>query len=236
MFRDAQRQMLDQLSIGVAQFDAQRQMSFANQPFRRILLSPRQRCRRIHLFERFLSRRENGRIPEVRISSPRRREHVDWFTAGALQEEAWLLSDGTHIRVVGSPMPDGGLVLIAEDRTEQSCSVGRHRANIAAQHGLRLSTACSNRSRCLRLMARCSSEQAFAPAWGSSQTARQTPFGRQAAEAIAANLAKPSQVKAIGEVIRSATPDRKQKSGRGHHEGWSHTEFAGSRCQTAMDC
>ena len=35
-FREAQRSMLDQLSSGVAQFDARRQLVFANQPFQRI--------------------------------------------------------------------------------------------------------------------------------------------------------------------------------------------------------
>ena len=40
-FREAQRAMLDQLSAGVAQFDAKRQLTFANQPFQRIFaLSP----------------------------------------------------------------------------------------------------------------------------------------------------------------------------------------------------
>ena len=40
-FRDAQRSMLDMLSAGVAQFDAARQLVFANQPFQRIFaLSP----------------------------------------------------------------------------------------------------------------------------------------------------------------------------------------------------
>jgi PAS domain-containing protein len=35
-FREAQRAMLDQLSAGVAQFDAKRQLVFANQPFQRV--------------------------------------------------------------------------------------------------------------------------------------------------------------------------------------------------------
>jgi PAS domain-containing protein len=35
-YREAQRSMLDQLSAGVAQFDARRQLTFANQPFQRI--------------------------------------------------------------------------------------------------------------------------------------------------------------------------------------------------------
>src|SRR5690606_24547641 len=39
-FHEAQRSMLDLLSIGVAQFDAERQLTFANQPFQRIFALP----------------------------------------------------------------------------------------------------------------------------------------------------------------------------------------------------
>jgi signal transduction histidine kinase len=34
-------------------------------------------------------------------------------------EEDWLLPGGKHLRVVAQPLPDGGLLLIFEDRTEQ---------------------------------------------------------------------------------------------------------------------
>jgi PAS domain-containing protein len=40
-FREAERQMLDTLSAGIAQFDAGRNLVFANQPFLRILPSAR---------------------------------------------------------------------------------------------------------------------------------------------------------------------------------------------------
>src|SRR5690606_1222869 len=39
-FREAQRSMLDQLSIGVAQFDGERRLTFANQPFQRQFALP----------------------------------------------------------------------------------------------------------------------------------------------------------------------------------------------------
>jgi signal transduction histidine kinase len=32
----------------------------------------------------------------------------------------WLLPDGTHLRLLAQPLPDGGLLLIFEDRTEQA--------------------------------------------------------------------------------------------------------------------
>ncbi|MDL2352417.1 MAG: PAS-domain containing protein, partial [Pseudomonadota bacterium] len=119
-FRDAQRAMLDQLAAGVAQFDAKRQLTFANPPFQRIFaLTPKVLLDQPP-FERLLDlARDAGRVPEARDFPAWRRERAGWFTAGAVQEEAWVLTDGTHLRVVAQPLPDGGLILIAEDRTEQ---------------------------------------------------------------------------------------------------------------------
>ena len=119
-FREAQRSMLDQLSIGVAQFDGERRLTFANQPFQRIFaLPPSARLDPLE-FDRFLDMaRDAGRLPEARDFPAWRRELGGWFTAGATSEDAWTLSDGTHLRIVAQPMPDGGLVLAAEDRSEQ---------------------------------------------------------------------------------------------------------------------
>src|SRR5690606_9457994 len=53
-FREAQRSILDQLSIGVAQFDAERHLTFANQPFQRLFsLPPAARLDPLE-FDRFL--------------------------------------------------------------------------------------------------------------------------------------------------------------------------------------
>ncbi|MCB2089423.1 MAG: PAS-domain containing protein [Sphingomonadaceae bacterium] len=227
-FREAQRQMLDQLSIGVAQFDAQRQMTFANQPFRRIFAVAPGSVAQKTLFERFLvEARENGRIPEVRDFPAWRREHVEWFIAGAPQEEAWPISDGTHIRVVAQPMPDGGLVLIAEDRTEQlALSATRDtllRTRTATFDSLFESLAVFAPDGQMQLWNR-----RFAPAWGIEPDLLDAhPAADKLLEAIAAKLAKPSQVKAIGEVIRSATLDRKQKGGRVTLKDGRTLEFAG---------
>src|SRR5262249_48374176 len=46
-------------------------------------------------------------------------ERRQWFLSQAPQEENWLLRDGIHIRVVAQPLPDGGLLLVFDDRTEQ---------------------------------------------------------------------------------------------------------------------
>ena len=119
-FRQAQRAMLDQLSVGVAQFDADQKLAFANKPFIRLFDLPFGIVSDHIPFDRFLSdSREKRRTPEVRDFPAWRRERVEWFSLNEAVEEAWPLGAGQHLRIVGQPMPDGGLVLFAEDRTEQ---------------------------------------------------------------------------------------------------------------------
>src|SRR5690606_35613134 len=66
-FREAQRSMLDLLSIGVALFDAERRLTFANQPFQRIFSLPPSTRLDPPDFDRFLaSARDAGRLPETR--------------------------------------------------------------------------------------------------------------------------------------------------------------------------
>lgn len=66
-FRLAQRSMLDQLSVGVAQFDAEGLLASANQPFHRIFTLPPSARVEALPFDRFLDiARDAGRLPEVR--------------------------------------------------------------------------------------------------------------------------------------------------------------------------
>jgi signal transduction histidine kinase len=120
-FVHAQRDMLDRLSAGVAQFARDRSLIFSNQPFARLFaLRPDFLADRPE-FNRLLdAMRETGHMPEVRDYPEWKEEHDRWFTGGlAAEEEDWLLPGGRHLRVVAQPLPDGGLLLIFEDRTEQ---------------------------------------------------------------------------------------------------------------------
>ena len=81
-FRDAERAMLDQLSAGVAQFDARRQMTFANRPFQRIFALKAAALLDPPPFERLLDMaRDAGRVPDARDFPAWRRERAAWFTA-----------------------------------------------------------------------------------------------------------------------------------------------------------
>ncbi len=227
-FREAQRSMLDQLSAGVAQFDPRRQLAFANQPFQRIfalapgvMLDPPP-------FERFLDlARESGRTPEVRDFPGWRRERTGWFAANQAQEDAWPLSDGTHLRVVAHPMPDGGLLLIAEDRTEQL------RLSSARDTLLRTLTATfDSLFESLAVFAPDGRMQLwnrrFAADWGLEDDYLDThPRVEALLDRIGVRLKKPAHAKAVGDVVRAATLDRRQTGGRVVLTDGRTLEFAG---------
>lgn len=227
-FREAQRAMLDQLSAGVAQFDAARTLVFANQPFQRIfalkpavLLDPPQ-------FERLLDMaRDEGRVPELRDFPAWRREKAAWFRDSAAHEEAWPLPDGTHLRVVAQPMPDGGLLLIAEDRTEElRLSANRDtllRTRTATFDSLFESLGVFAPDGHMQLWNR-----RFAQDWGLDGEFLDThPKIDLLLERIASRLLKPAQARLVGDVVRAATLDRKQTSGRVVLADGRTLEFAG---------
>ena len=227
-FREAQRSMLDQLSIGVAQFDGDRVLAFSNQPFQRIFALPAWSHLDPPSFDRFLDlARDEGRLPEVRDFPARRRELGEWFSAGSAQEEAWTLSDGTHLRIIAQPMPDGGLVMIAEDRTESlALSATRDtllRTRSATFDSLFESLAVFAPDGRLQLWNR-----RFCNIFGLDEEFLDThPRIDGVLEKIASRLARPGQRAAIGEVVRAATLDRQQRGGQVQMSDGRTLEFAG---------
>ena len=117
----SQRELADRMTAAVAQFDSDRSLSFFNQPFATMTQIDPAWLGETPEFDRVLEQmRENGRIPEVRDFPAWKNERRDWFLS---PEEAftedWILTNGDHWRVVAQPLPDGGLRIIFEDRTEQ---------------------------------------------------------------------------------------------------------------------
>ena len=227
-YREAQRSMLDRLSVGVAQFDGERKLTFANQPFRR-LLGVRPGAGAIGTsFERLLSdARDEGRTPEVRDFPTWRKDHVAWFGAGETQEEDWPLSDGTHLVAVGQPMPDGGLALILEDRTEQ--------LSLAANRDTLLRTRTAMLDSLFEALAVFAPDgnlqiwnHSFPETWGlEAEALDRHPSVDTLLALIEPNLARPRQIKGVAEVIRSATLDRKERAGRLQLADGRTIEFAG---------
>jgi signal transduction histidine kinase len=214
-FRDAQRALLDQLSVGVAQFDAEEQLVFANRPFRRLFSLTDEAIEARTPFERFLAEaRERGRTPEVRDFPEWRRERSGWFEASATLEEAWPLPGGTHLRIVAQPLPDGGLVLIAEDRTEQlALSAVRDtllRTRTATLDSLFEALAIFAPDGSVQLWNR-----SFAGTWGlTPELLDAHPSADELLGAIGRNLVRPEEAGLIGAAVRAATLDRREKGGQ----------------------
>ena len=225
-FAEAQRAMLDRLSAGVAQFGADRALVFCNQPFRRMFAMRSEWLSDRPEFDRVLERmREANRVPEVRDFPGWKAERRDWFTA-AEQEEHWHLPGGVHLRVLAQPLPDGGLLLIFEDRTEQ-VQLASARDTL-----LRVRTATfDNLFEALGVFAADGRLQLwnnrFRLLWGfEEEFLSGHPRVDTFAHAVAERLANPARAVLIAELVRSATLDRQQRGGRVAFADGRHFEFA----------
>ncbi len=214
-FRAAQRQMLDTMSAAVAQFDERRNLVFVNQPFLRLFSIAPAWVADTPPFDRVLDQlRDRGRLPEVRDFPEWRRERQGWFLSREAREESWHLSDATHLRVVGQPMPDGGLLMIFEDRTEQlQLSATRDTlvlTRTATFDNLFESLAVFGPDSKLQLW-----NQRFAADWGLDEGwLADQPRADAILAQIATRLRDPAQVAAIASAIEVATLERRQEAGR----------------------
>jgi signal transduction histidine kinase len=118
---ESQRELADRMTAGTAQFDADRSLSFFNRPFAMMSQLDLDWLGEKPEFDRLLERMRDGqRLPEARDFPAWKEERRAWFTsADEVIEEEWMLPNGDHLRVVAQPLPDGGLRLFLEDRTEQ---------------------------------------------------------------------------------------------------------------------
>jgi len=214
-FAETQRDMLDRLSAAVAQFNADRVLEFANQPFRRLFGLDAQGVADSPDFSRLMNGwREAGKTPEVRDFPEWRQAHVDWFARTEAAEEDWLLRDGTHLRLVAQPTPDGGLLLIVEDRTEQIQLASMRdtllRVRTATFDNLFEAVAVFAPDGRLHLW-----NQRFRRLWAVEENVLAAhPRVDVLMSGLADRLAKPTQVSIVQEIIRAATRERTQRSGQ----------------------
>ena len=227
-FVASQRDTLDRLSAGVAQFGSDRALLFCNQPFmRQFALKPEWVAERPDL-DRLLDRmREANRIPETRDFPGWKTERREWFTAtDGAQEENWLLPDGAHLRVVAQPLPDGGLLAIFEDRTEQ--------AQLASARDTLLRVRTATFDNMFEAVGVFESDgrlhlwnNRFRQVWDFEEEFLVShPHIDALAELAASKLIDPSRGSLIREMVRSATLERQQRSGRLALKNGRHFEFA----------
>lgn len=215
-FVRAQRDMLDRLSAGVAQFARDRSLIFFNQPFARLFGLTGDFLADRPEFDRVIdAMREAGRLPEVRDFPAWKEEHRGWFTSGlAAEEEEWLLSGGKHLRVVAQPLPDGGLLLIFEDRTEQ--------IQLASARDTLLRVRSATFDNLFEAIAVFSSDgrlslwnNRFMELWGfEEEQLALHPRVDSLTPHLSARLKRSSHAGLVRELVRSATQERKQRTGR----------------------
>lgn len=227
-FAETQRDTLDRLSAAVAQFADDRGLVFCNQPFQQMFgLKPEWVAERPD-FDRLLDRmREANRLPETRDFPAWKAERRQWFLSaeGAI-EETWILPGGQHFRLVGQLLPDGGLIIILEDRTEQ--------AQLASARDtlLRVRTATlDNLFEAIGVFesnGRLSTwNRRFREVWDfEEEYLARHPRVDALAEVVASRLLNPERAGLIRELVRSATVDRKQRGGRVALKSGRYFEFA----------
>jgi signal transduction histidine kinase len=215
-FVRAQRDMLDRLSAGVAQFGGDRSLAFYNQPFARLFSLKGDFLADRPEFNRLLdSMREHGNLPEVRDYPDWKQEKGRWFTSGlAADEEDWLLPGGKHLRVVAQPLPDGGLLLIFEDRTEQILLASARdtllRVRTATFDNLFEAVGVFASDGRLHLW-----NNRFRKTWDfEEEQLTAHPRIDALTPHIAKKLKNPNHAGLVRELVRSATVERKQRSGR----------------------
>ncbi|HEV2748813.1 MAG TPA: ATP-binding protein [Allosphingosinicella sp.] len=215
-FVRAQRDMLDRLSAGVAQFSRDRHLIFFNQPFARLFALKSDFLADQPEFNRVIdAMRENGNLPEARDFPDWKEERRRWFTSGlAADEEDWLLPGGKHLRVVAQPLPDGGLLLIFEDRTEQ--------IQLASARDTLLRVRTATFDNLFEAVGVFASDGRLA-LWNNRfrelwQFEEEQLAAHPRVDAMTPHLGRmlknPNHAGLVRELVRSATVERKQRSGR----------------------
>lgn len=225
---ESQRELADRMTAGAAQFDADRTLSFYNQPFAIMAQLDGEWLNEKPEFDRVLERmREHGRLPEVRDFPQWKAERRDWFISPEeAVEEEWILANGDHLRVVGQPLPDGGLRLIFEDRTEQV------RLASARDTLLRVRTATfDNLFEGISVFASDGRlylwNRRFCTFWSLDESwLGEHPRVDELVPAMARRLVNPTAAAQLRELVRAATTERRQGSGRLSMVDGSHFEFA----------
>jgi len=213
---EAQRELADRMTAGTAHFDADRSLSFFNQPFAAIAqLDPEWLSERPE-FERVLERmRDNHRLPETRDFPAWKDERMGWFASpDELIEEEWMLANGDHVRVVAQPLPDGALRLFLEDRTEQ--------LRLASARDTLLRVRAATFDNLFEAISVFASDgrlslwnRRFCEDWGfDEEWLTKHPRVDQLVPAMARKLVNPTAAAQIREMVRHTTNDRQSSSGR----------------------
>jgi signal transduction histidine kinase len=225
---DSQRELADRMTAGTAQFDPDRSLSFFNRPFAAMAQIDPEWLAEKPEFDRLLERmRDNHRLPEARDFPAWRNERREWFTsAEEVVEEEWVLPNGDHFRVVAQPLPDGGLRLFLEDRTEQ--------LRLASARDTLLRVRAATFDNLFEAIGVFASDgrlylwnRRFSLVWDlDEQWLSEHPRVDEMVPALARKLVNPASAAQIREMVRKTTNEREPANGRITLTDGRHFEFA----------
>lgn len=225
---ESQRELADRMTAGAAQFDAEHSLSFFNEPFAVMAQLDPAWLAEGPEFERVLERmRENQRLPETRDFPQWKDERRNWFSSPEeVVEEEWMLPGGDHIRVVAQPLPDGGLRLFLEDRTEQ--------VRLASARDTLLRVRAATFDNLFEAISVFASDgrlylwnRRFCHFWDLDEDwLAQHPRVDELVPAMAKKLVNPTTAAQIREMVRQTTNERQSSNGRISMTDGRHFEFA----------
>jgi signal transduction histidine kinase len=214
--QESQRELADRMTAGAVQFDGERQLAFFNQPFAIMAqIEPEWLSERPEFDRVFERMRENGRLPEVRDFPAWKSERRDWFTsAEETIEEDWMLANGDHLRLLAQPLPDGGLRLIFEDRTEQ--------VRLASARDTLLRVRAATFDNLFEVISVFASDgrlylwnRRFSELWDLDESwLAEHPRVDELVPAMAKRLVNPTAAAQVRELVRSTTSGRQSGTGR----------------------
>jgi signal transduction histidine kinase/PAS domain-containing protein len=225
---ESQRELADRMTAGTAQFDSDRALAFFNRPFAAMTqLDPEWLAERPE-FDRVIERmRDEQRLPEARDFPAWKEERRGWFTsADEVVEEEWMLPNGDHLRVVAQPLPDGGLRLFLEDRTEQ--------LRLASARDTLLRVRAATFDNLFEAISVFASDgrlylwnQRFLEDWELAEEWLAThPRVDELVPAMARKLVNPTTAAQIREMVRQTTNERQSANGRISMTDGRHFQFA----------
>ncbi|HEY1142982.1 MAG TPA: ATP-binding protein [Sphingomicrobium sp.] len=224
----SQRDLADRMTAGTVQFDADHAVSFFNQPFAVMAQLDPEWLGEHPEFDRVLERmRERNRLPEVRDFPVWKADRRAWFTSTQeVIEEDWILADGDHLRVVAQPLPDGGLRMFLEDRTEQ--------VRLASARDTLLRVRAATFDNLFEAISVFASDgrlylwnRRFRDVWDiDEERLSEHPRVDELVPAMARKLVNPTAAAQIREMVRQTTNERKSSNGRISLTDGRHFEFA----------
>ena len=225
---ESQRELADRMTAGTAQFDADRTLKFFNRPFAVMSQLDAEWLGEKPEFDRLIDRmREHQRLPEARDFPAWKEERRAWFTsAEEVIEEEWMLPGGDHIRVVAQPLPDGGLRLFLEDRTEQ--------LRLASARDTLLRVRAATFDNLFEAISVFASDgrlylwnRRFLDDWELDEEWLSThPRVDELVPAMARKLVNPTAAAQIREMVRQTTNERQSSNGRISMTDGRHFQFA----------